>query len=101
LRPFVSGIAPVELADAAKKRQEKSPGIFGPQSGLSRVFSMMDAAASLGMMIGPIMGGSLKELIGYEWMNRTWGLLYLALAVLILRFLGSRRVVGAAHTEDA
>lgn len=34
---------------------------------------MMDAAASLGMMIGPIMGGSLKELIGYEWMNWTWG----------------------------
>ncbi|KAM0124396.1 hypothetical protein ACHAO1_011057 [Botrytis cinerea] len=104
LRPFVSGIAPVELAgyaDAAKKRQEKAPGVFGPQSGLSRVFSMMDAAASLGMMIGPIMGGSLKELIGYEWMNWTWGLLYLALAVLILCFLGPRRVTGAAHTEDA
>ncbi|ESZ90466.1 hypothetical protein SBOR_9160 [Sclerotinia borealis F-4128] len=101
LRPFVSGIAPVELADAAKKRQGKTPGVFGPQSGLSRVFSMMDAAASLGMMIGPIMGGSLKELIGYEWMNWTWGLFYLALALLITCFLDSRKVAETALTEDA
>jgi hypothetical protein len=61
------------LADAAKELQETNPGIFGPQGSSSRVFAMTDIAASLGMMIGPVMGSSLKALIGYEWMNCTWG----------------------------
>lgn len=39
---------------------------------MSRVFSMMDVADSLGMMIGPIIGGSLKEMVGYKCMSWTW-----------------------------
>ncbi|KAJ5644202.1 Major facilitator superfamily domain general substrate transporter [Penicillium longicatenatum] len=72
VRPFVSGLAPVELTAAAKSRQEKSPGIFGLQGGISRVFSMLDVAASLGSMIGPILGGSLRALVGYEYMSWAW-----------------------------
>ncbi|KAJ5169846.1 Major facilitator superfamily domain general substrate transporter [Penicillium coprophilum] len=72
LRPFVSGIAPVELTATTKAMQERSPGIFGPKGGMSRVFSMMDVAASLGMIIGPIIGGSLKEMLGYRYMSWTW-----------------------------
>ncbi|PQE22036.1 MFS transporter protein [Rutstroemia sp. NJR-2017a BBW] len=73
LRPFVSGIAPAELADAAKERQEKAPGVFGPQGSVSRVFAMTDVAVALGMMIGPVMGSSLKAMVGYELMNCAWG----------------------------
>lgn len=65
---------------------------------------MMEAAASIGMTVGPIVGGSLKELFGYDYMSWTWsrwltfllvtslmviGLLYLFLAVLVMCFLGS------------
>ncbi|CAG8905880.1 unnamed protein product [Penicillium egyptiacum] len=71
-RPFVSGIAPVELAATAKAIQEESPAIFGSEGGMSRVFSMLDVAASFGMMIGPIIGGSLKEMVGYKYMSWTW-----------------------------
>ncbi|KAJ5781838.1 uncharacterized protein N7518_010321 [Penicillium psychrosexuale] len=89
LRPFVSGIAPVELTATAKAIQEGSPGTFGPKGGMSRVFSMMDVADSLGMMIGPIIGGSLKEMVGYKCMSWAWSLLYLLLAALAMCFLGS------------
>lgn len=91
VRPFVSGIAPAELTGrlrplpeseqyetkasitaAAKFRLEKSPGSFGSQGGISRVISMLDVAASLGSMIGPILGGSLRALAGYKFMSWTW-----------------------------
>ncbi|CAG8255005.1 unnamed protein product [Penicillium nalgiovense] len=88
-RPFVSGIAPVELTTTAKAIQEKSPETFGPEGGMSRLFSMLDVAASFGMMIGPIIGGSLKEMVGYKYMSWTWSLLYLLLAALAMCFLGS------------
>lgn len=92
LRPFVSGIAPAELTGkrplspevlrvvneliltaAAKTIREKNTGSFGAKDGVSRVIAMMDVAASLGMMIGPIVGGSLKTLLGYQYMSLTWG----------------------------
>ncbi|KAJ5184505.1 Major facilitator superfamily domain general substrate transporter [Penicillium cf. griseofulvum] len=74
LRPFVSGIAPAELTvtAAAKTIHEKNPGPLGAEYGVSRVIAMMDVAASLGTMIGPILGGSLKALFGYEYMSLTW-----------------------------
>lgn len=57
---------------AVKAHQEKTPGIFGSEGGLSRVFSMMEVAASLGMTIGPIVSGVLKENLGYTYMSWTW-----------------------------
>ncbi|KAJ5913685.1 Tetracycline resistance protein TetA/multidrug resistance protein MdtG, partial [Penicillium tannophilum] len=79
LRPFMSAIGPVELsawqlvitniAAIVKEYQDRSPGIFGPQGGISRVFSMVEVSACLGMMLGPIIGGVLKRLVGYTCMN--------------------------------
>ncbi|KAJ5440645.1 Major facilitator superfamily domain general substrate transporter [Penicillium cf. griseofulvum] len=86
LMPFVSSIVPVELTVTAKAMQKRSPGIFGSKGGMSRLFSMMDVSASLGMMIGPIIGGSLKEMVGYKYMSWTWGLVSLFLAALAMRF---------------
>jgi MFS family permease len=39
---------------------------------MSRVFSLDDVAASLGTVLGPIIGGSLKEYMGYTYMCWTW-----------------------------
>ncbi|KGO55105.1 Tetracycline resistance protein, TetA/multidrug resistance protein MdtG [Penicillium expansum] len=72
LRPFIAGLGPVELTAAVKSHQERRPGIFGPEGGLSRVFAIMEVAASVGMTIGPIVGGSLKESFGYDYMSWTW-----------------------------
>lgn len=90
------------ITDIVKARQEETPGVFGPKGGLSRVFSMVEVAASLGTILGPIIGGALKEIIGYTYMSWTWsksfclqrntsliliGILYLILGVLIMCFL--------------
>ncbi|OQD86037.1 hypothetical protein PENANT_c008G00573 [Penicillium antarcticum] len=73
LRPFVSGIAPAELTAAAKAHQERTPGIFGTNGGTSRVIAMLDVASSLGLSIGPLLGGVLKALIGFKYMTWAWG----------------------------
>ncbi|KAJ5598162.1 Tetracycline resistance protein TetA/multidrug resistance protein MdtG [Penicillium hordei] len=69
LRPFMSAVGPAELSTIVKEYQARTPGIFGPQGGLSRVFSMIDVSVSLGMMLGPIIGGFLTEVVGYTYMN--------------------------------
>jgi hypothetical protein len=55
-----------------KDYQEKRPGIFGPGGGLSRVFSMVDVASSLGLTIGPVVAGALTETVGYTLMSWFW-----------------------------
>jgi len=91
LRPFVSGIAPAELTGkwpwapiilygdtehlltaVAKSIRKNNPIVSGGQDGVSRVIAMMDVAASLGMMVGPILGGALKALLGYKYMSFMW-----------------------------
>ncbi|KAJ5800087.1 uncharacterized protein N7518_002155 [Penicillium psychrosexuale] len=87
-RPFTTNVGPVELSAIVRAYQEDSPGIFGPEGGMSRVFSLDDVAASLGTVLGPIIGGSLKEHFGYTYMSLTWSVLYIILAILVMCFLG-------------
>jgi MFS family permease len=60
------------LTAAAKKLQKENLVSLGREGGLSRVIAMMDVAASLGMLLGPILGGSLMEHSGYEDMCFIW-----------------------------
>lgn len=39
---------------------------------MSRVFSLDDVAASLGTVLGPIIGGFLTQYKGYDFMCFTW-----------------------------
>ncbi|KAF7958171.1 hypothetical protein EAE96_003732 [Botrytis aclada] len=100
LRPFVSGNAPAELVAAGKALQKETPHAFGSQECLSRVFSMLDAGASFGMTLGPIIGGSFKELIGYQYMNLIWSFLYLIIAALALSFLGHKEKDESLGSEE-
>ncbi|KAJ5912847.1 Tetracycline resistance protein TetA/multidrug resistance protein MdtG [Penicillium tannophilum] len=85
LRPLVSGLGPQELTGELWIPQQKSKNIlrccqrasrkdpehFGPE-GLSRVFAMMKTASSIGMIIGPLLGGALRIIFGYDYMSWTW-----------------------------
>ena len=56
-----------------KEYMAGNPRIFGPNGGFSRAFSMSDVATTLAMMIGPIIAGSLHEIVGYYNMNVIFG----------------------------
>ncbi|KAH8690231.1 putative MFS transporter [Talaromyces proteolyticus] len=72
LRPFVSGVGPVELASVVKAEEAKNPGIFGPRGGYSRVFSLLEVAVTAGMTIGPVISGALVE--RFDYYRMTWTL---------------------------
>ncbi|KAJ5273186.1 Major facilitator superfamily domain general substrate transporter [Penicillium angulare] len=98
-RPFVSGIAPAEMTAVIKLREKQNPGIFGSQGSTSRIFSLLDVAVSFGTMIGPIIGGPLKELAGWKYMNWTWSILYLIIVVLVGCFLNPSDIDSSPSEE--
>ncbi|KAF9888186.1 hypothetical protein FE257_009181 [Aspergillus nanangensis] len=71
VRPFSSGVAPLELTSVVNEYHKKQPGIFGPRGGLSRVFSMIEIAAASGLTVGPIISGFLVETVNYTTMAWT------------------------------
>jgi hypothetical protein len=56
----------------AEELESKTPLIFGPNGAGSRVFSLAVTAFTLGIMLGPLVSGSLSEAIGYYYMNVTF-----------------------------
>ncbi|OGE47658.1 hypothetical protein PENARI_c039G10264 [Penicillium arizonense] len=102
LRPFAVNIAAAELAAAGRATQERAQSNAGSKGSLLRVFAMMDTAASVGMAIGPMLGGLLTKSLGYKYMSWTCsksskiagipllmllGLLYCSIAVVSKLFL--------------
>ncbi|CRG91981.1 Lincomycin resistance protein LmrB [Talaromyces islandicus] len=55
--------------------QAENPGIFGPNGGYSRGYSLTNLSWTAGMLIGPILSGSLTQTVGYYYMNFTFGAL--------------------------
>lgn len=59
--------------------QDKDDEIFGQYGGSNRVFALQDIALSLGLMIGPLVSGSLSEAVGYYWMSFALGEFFFSL----------------------
>ncbi|KAK2882610.1 hypothetical protein FQN49_000182 [Arthroderma sp. PD_2] len=90
LGPFVSSVASIEVTSVVRAQESKTPGIFGPQGGLSRVYAITDVAATTGMTVGPAIAGFLREKVGYTCMNWGFGIVYVILAILAACFLGPK-----------
>ncbi|KAJ5216560.1 uncharacterized protein N7498_002967 [Penicillium cinerascens] len=82
--PFLSGIATFEVIAVVKQHQAENPNIFGPHGGLARALSMTDVAATVAMMAGPIISGTLHMTVGYYYMNLIFAFIFLFLSLLTL-----------------
>lgn len=56
-----------------RKWESPNPQVFGPNGAGSRVFALAETAFTLGIMLGPILSGSLLALVGYSNMNMILG----------------------------
>lgn len=45
--------------------QEKDPNVFGPGGGSSRIFSLTEMSFAAGLMLGPVLCGSLADAFGF------------------------------------
>ncbi|EEQ34560.1 membrane transporter [Microsporum canis CBS 113480] len=75
---MVRGAGAVQMTNltlaAVNEIQLKNPKIFGEHGGNSRISSMIEVSFSLGMVIGPVLSGSLTELVGYYYMSLVFAL---------------------------
>lgn len=53
--------------------EREDPGIFGPNGGYSRLYSIQGVAYTLGMLIGPELAGLLTNTVGYNVMTTVLG----------------------------
>ncbi|KAL3468998.1 major facilitator superfamily domain-containing protein [Aspergillus californicus] len=49
--------------------ESADPNIFGPYGGNSRLSALTELPFTVGMVLGPLVSGTLSELIGYYYMN--------------------------------
>ncbi|KAF4185604.1 hypothetical protein CNMCM7927_006422 [Aspergillus lentulus] len=69
VRTLVTGCGTIEMTNVVTELQETQPGIFGPNGGYSRAFSLTNMSWTFSMFIGPILSGALTETVGYYYMN--------------------------------
>ncbi|KAJ5780516.1 Tetracycline resistance protein TetA/multidrug resistance protein MdtG [Penicillium paradoxum] len=80
--PLVRGAGAVQLAYVAKDMEAKDPHVFEANRSNLRVFSMTEVAYGLGMMFGPLLTGSMFELVGFFWMTIALAIICLIQAVV-------------------
>lgn len=56
-----------------KDDQEERPNRFGPNGKMSSAYSLTNFTWNLGMLIGPVISGSLTQTVGYYYMNMVIG----------------------------
>jgi MFS family permease len=63
-RPF----ADFDLA-VTKELEDGDPNLFDPNGGNSKVCALLEMAFNVGMLLGPLISGSLLETLGYFYLN--------------------------------
>ncbi len=53
--------------------EKEDPGIFGPNGGYSRLYSIQGVAYTIGMLVGPELAGLLTNRAGYNVMTMVLG----------------------------
>ena len=71
-QPILSLILTAYLA-VIDELEARKPGIFGPQGGYSRLFSLTSMLFSLGSLLGPLLSGGLTVRFDYMSMNYVLG----------------------------
>ena len=63
-----------EIIGVIREIQTAKPGIFGPNGGYSRAYSLTNLSWNMGLLTGPLLSGSLVQAVGYYYMNFTLGM---------------------------
>jgi predicted MFS family arabinose efflux permease len=52
-----------------KELEGRDPDLFGPNGANSKVCALLEMAFNVGMLLGPLISGSLLETLGYFYLN--------------------------------
>uniref|UniRef100_A0A093VEX9 Putative MFS-type transporter C18.02 n=1 Tax=Talaromyces marneffei PM1 TaxID=1077442 RepID=A0A093VEX9_TALMA len=68
-RSLTIGTGVIEITSVIREIQTEKPGIFGPNGGYSRAYSLTNFSWNVGLLTGPLLSGSLVQAVGYYYMN--------------------------------
>ena len=75
------------------------PGVFGPKGAYAQAFALMNIAYATGSLVGPFVGGSLAEWIGWDHLTLASGITCGLCALPCLYATGGRRAPVQASGE--
>ncbi|KAK6499006.1 hypothetical protein TWF481_011575 [Arthrobotrys musiformis] len=99
---LMSSVGTVELTSVVDTLEAQQPGIFGPNGGYSRTYSLSGLSFSIGLLAGPLISGTLADSIGYYQMNIVLASISVAVGMTAFAFLGGKDSldIDRARQED-
>ncbi|KAK2611190.1 hypothetical protein N8I77_004557 [Diaporthe amygdali] len=80
----------VEAGSVVQKYYEANPDFFGDQGPYAQLYGLNSMVFSLGLAVGPLLAGELKQVLGYGNMNVVLASISLATAVLCFVWIGGK-----------
>ena len=87
---LISSAPSVEAAQVVRRYHNANPGFFGDNGPYAQLYGMNSLVFSLGMTLGPLIGGALRESIGYGNMNLAMAGFCFVTAILSFIYTGGR-----------
>jgi MFS family permease len=80
-----------EIFGVISDTEESHPQVFGGSSAISQGYGLYTMASAAGLLVGPLLGGFLKNAIGWGGLSLSLASICVLAAVLILRFCGQTK----------
>lgn len=87
---FIGAPSLVEAGTVVQRYYEANPDFFGEQGPYAQLYGLNSMVFSLGLTVGPVLAGGLKQRLGYGNMNLVLAAISLATAVLCFLWLGGK-----------
>lgn len=89
---LISAPSIVEASAVAEKYHKTNPDIFGKEGPYAQLYAINSMVFSLGLTLGPLVAGALKDKVGYGNMNAVVAGLCAVVGVLSLLFLDGKGI---------
>lgn len=92
-----------EISQVIESVEQAHPGVFGPKGATAQAYGLYNSAFALGLLIGPLLAGTLTTLYGWATMAWVFGLISGLTGILMALFLegwiGSSSLTGRKSEE--
>lgn len=90
---IISSPSLVEASDVVQRYQRANPGFFGPNGPYAQLYGFNSVFFNLGLTIGPLAAGALRDAVGYGNMNLVFAAVTGITAVLSFFVIGGKPAI--------
>ncbi len=91
----------VEASDVVRRYDAANPGLFGANGPYAQLYGFNSVFFSLGLTVGPLAAGALRDSVGYGNMNLVFAVMSGVTSVLAFSITGGRPAILARLIEDS